>query len=100
MGIKVSAGRDASVKAGRDINVNGRVDEDILAQILGLLDDHGRATGKQDLAERVKVEVQELAAEDDGLAHDAAQSRVMELAVGLGPAVIAALAQLLPKLFV
>lgn len=100
MGIHINAGRDASMKAGRDISVNGNVDEDVLAQILDLVDAHGKAMGKEDIAERVKAEVVELAEEEDGLSHDAAQSRVMELAVGLGPAVIAALAQLLPRLFV
>lgn len=101
MGIRIDAGRDASVEAGRDINVGEHhgPDELVLERIYGLLEDAARRTGQHDVAAETRQEVEGLVETEDEEKRAKAMDRVMELAKSLGPSVVTVLGQLLPRLF-
>lgn len=101
MGIRIDAGRDASVEAGRDINIEEHhgPDELVLERIYGLLEDAARRTGEHQAAADVRAEVETLAESEEADERVDAMDRVMELAKSLGPSVVTVLGQLLPRLF-
>ena len=98
MGIRVNAGRDAKVNAGRDINVADGVDDSVLEDIHEILDRVVGTPAEAKTVEQIKQELDDMAGAEDKLTRESAMDRIMDLATSLGPAVIAALAQLLPKL--